>query len=277
MDGVPWTVSQPRTYNDEIVIGMGMAEVAGSRVESRQRHMGITTVFLGDGNFLLSNVARECTYDEYPEVLKTSTKSVLAEVKRRNGWQPGDRVRIVFHSSKPLKNVEIDELMAECVADIAGEQTVEFASLQVSQDHPFKIIDRSQHGIRWGQGVKGEFVPARGFVMQLGASTRLLSTNGPVQVTRPLSPLPSPLLVHLHKRSTSKSLDALTEQILKFTSMTWRSTSPAAMPVTIYYSELIADLLARLRTLPDWSPALLNTKLRPVNGFYERSDEAQLR
>ena len=88
MDGAPWTVSQPRTYNDEIVIGMGMAEVAGSRVEKRQRHMGITTVFLGDGNFLLSNISRECTYDEYPEVLKASTKSILAEVKRRNGWQP---------------------------------------------------------------------------------------------------------------------------------------------------------------------------------------------
>lgn len=267
MDGAPWTVSQPRTYNDEIVIGMGMAEVAGSRVEKRQRHMGITTVFLGDGNFLLSNISRECTYDEYPEVLKASTRSILAEVKRRNGWQPGDRVRIVFHSAKPLKNIEIDELMAECVADVAGEQIVEFASLQVSQDHPFKIIDRSQRGMKWGQGLKGIFVPPRGFVMQLGANTRLLATNGPVQVKRQLSPLPAPLLIHLHRRSTSKSLDALTEQILKFTSMTWRSASPAAMPVTIYYSELIAELLARFRTLPDWSPALLNTKLRASKWF----------
>ncbi|WP_395718836.1 Piwi domain-containing protein [Prosthecobacter sp.] len=267
MDGAPWTVSQPRTYNDEIVIGMGMAEVAGSRVEKRQRHMGITTVFLGDGNFLLSNISKECTYDEYPEVLKASTKSILAEVKRRNGWQPGDRVRIVFHSAKPLKNVEIDELIAECVADVAGEQIVEFASLQVSQDHPFKIIDRAQPGKKYGQTMKGVYAPARGFVMQLGASTRLLATNGPDQIKRPLSPLPAPLLVHLHKRSTSKSLDALTEQILKFTSMTWRSTSPAAMPVTIYYSELIAELLARFRTLPDWSPALLNTKLRASKWF----------
>lgn len=267
MDGAPWTVSQPRTYNDEIVIGMGMAEVAGSRVEKRQRHMGITTVFLGDGNFLLSNVSRECTYDEYPEVLKTSTKTILAEVKRRNGWQPGDRVRIVFHSAKPLKNVEIDELIAECVADVAGEQIVEFASLQVSQDHPFKIIDRGQFGKKHGQTMKGVYAPARGFVMQLGASTRLLATNGPDQIKRPLSPLPAPLLIHLHKRSTSKSLDALTEQILKFTSMTWRSTSPAAMPVTIYYSELIAELLARFRALPDWSPAMLNTKLRASKWF----------
>ena len=263
MDGAPWTVSQPRTYNDEIVIGMGMVEVAGSRVEKRQRHMGITTVFLGDGNFLLSNISRECTYDEYPEVLKASTKSILEKVKRRNGWQPGDRVRIVFHSAKPLKNVEIDELMA----DVAGEQTVEFASLQVSQDHPFKIIDQFQAGKKWGRTVKGVYAPARGFVLQLGASTRLLATNGSDQIKRELSPLPTPLLVHLHKRSTSRSLDALTEQILKFTSMTWRSTSPAALPVTIYYSELIAELLARFRTLPDWSPALLNTKLRASKWF----------
>lgn len=147
------------------------------------------------------------------------------------------------------------------------EQIVEFASLQVSQDHPFKIIDRSQPGKKYGETMKGVYAPARGFVMQLGASTRLLATNGPDQIKRPLSPLPAPLLVHLHKRSTSKSLDALTEQILKFTSMTWRSTSPAAMPVTIYYSELIAELLARFRTLPDWSPALLNTKLRASKWF----------
>lgn len=267
MDGAPWTVSHSRTYNDEIVIGMGIAEVAGSRVEKRQRHVGITTVFLGDGNFLLSNISKECTYDEYPEVLTASTKSILAEVKRRNGWQPGDRVRIVFHSAKPLKNIEIDELIAECVADVAGEQIVEFASLQVSQDHPFKVLDRSQRGKKYGRTMKGVFAPARGFIMQLGASTRLLSINGPDQIKRALSPLPSPLLVHLHRRSTSKSLDALTEQILKFTSMTWRSTSPAAMPVTIYYSELIAELLARFRKLPDWSPALLNTKLRASKWF----------
>jgi hypothetical protein len=267
MDGAPWTVSQPRTFNDELVIGMGMAELSGSRVGEKQRHMGITTVFLGDGNFLLSNVSRECSYEEYPEVLKATTKSVLSEVKKRNGWEAGDRVRIVFHSSKPLKNVEIDELIAECVGEVAAEQTVEFASLHVSQDHGFKVIDTAQRGVKWGKQVKGVFAPARGFVMQLGASTRLLVTNGPHQMKRAISPLPSPLLIHLHPRSTSKSLDALAEQVLKFTSMTWRSTSPAAMPVTIYYSELIAGLLAKLRAVPDWSPALLNTRLRASKWF----------
>ncbi len=59
----------------------------------------------------------------------------------------------------------------------------------------------------------------------------------------------------------------LTEQALKFTSLTWRSTLPAAEPVTIYYSELIAGLLARLKHVPEWSPAVLRARLRTSRWF----------
>lgn len=68
--------------------------------------------------------------------------------------------------------------------------------------------------------------------------------------------------MRLHGSSTFRDLDYLTEQILKFTSLSWRSTLPAGRPVTIYYSELMAELLVRLRAVPDWSPALLNTRLK---------------
>ena len=67
--------------------------------------------------------------------------------------------------------------------------------------------------------------------------------------------------------STFRDLAYLTEQVLKFTSLSWKSTLPAKKPVTIYYSELIAGLLARFRAVPDWSPAVLNTKLRASRWF----------
>jgi hypothetical protein len=57
MGGIPWTIDHGLTVDDEIVIGMGTAELSGSRFEQRQRHIGITTVFRGDGNYLLSNVS----------------------------------------------------------------------------------------------------------------------------------------------------------------------------------------------------------------------------
>jgi len=70
--------------------------------------------------------------------------------------------------------------------------------------------------------------------------------KGPTLVKRSTSPHPSPILIHLHQTSTYRDLPYLTEQVLKFTALSWRSTLPAERPVTIYYSELIAGLLARL-------------------------------
>lgn len=268
MNGIPWTVDHDLTITDEIVIGLGTKELSGSRFEKRQRYVGITTVFRGDGNYLLSNLSRECSYEEYPEALRASSLKVLREVKERNGWRPGDTVRIVCHSFKPLKNVELAEIMADCIGELAGEQNVEFAFLTVGSEHPFAISDLAQQGqqLRSG-GRKGVYAPERGTIVQIGRYQRLLAVSGPTLVKRANAPLPRPLHVRLHPQSTFRDLAYLTEQVLKFTSLSWRSTMPARKPVTIYYSELIAELLARFRAVPDWSPAVLNTKLRASRWF----------
>lgn len=266
MGGVPWTVAHDLGVDDELVIGMGMAELSGSRFRERQRHMGITMVFRGDGNYLLANVAKACDYDEYPSVLRTATGDVLRDVKTRNGWRAGDTVRIVFHLNKPLKHIEMADIVTDAVSEMGREQTVEFAFLTVSHDHGF-MLDSDQSGIQGKSGRKARFVPDRGTMAQVGQSTRLLCTNGPQQIKRVTTPLPAPLLVHLHQKSSYRDLAYLTEQALKFTSLTWRSTQPAYSPVTIYYSELIAELLARLQNVPGWSPAVLNSKLRTSRWF----------
>ena len=264
LGGTPWTVAQAQNADDEIVVGMGMAELSNSRFEERHRYTGITTVFRGDGNYLLSNISKVCSYAQYPEVLRTTITSLLEDLRDRNGWRAGHTVRVVFHARKPLKNVEVAEIVRECVTRVGQGLNIEFAFLTVETGHSFKLFDSDQAGYekRPGQGLKGAFAPARGTIAQLGRYTRLLSTNGPQQVKRPSSPLPSPVLIHLHRESLYRDLDYLAEQVLKFTSLSWRSTLPAYAPVTIYYSELIADLLARLPAVGDWSPATLNTKLR---------------
>lgn len=270
LNGIPWTVDHDLSIADELVLGLGTCEMGESRFAARKRFIGITTVFRGDGNYLLSNLSSECGYDDYPEVLQRSTVEILKEVKKRNGWQPGDTVRVVVHSFKPLKKLELARIMKDCVATVGDEQNVEFAFLTVTQEHPFRLFDRGQPGIpmrNHGDMRKAVFVPHRGVIAQLGSFTRLLCTNGPELIKRPVSPLPMPLLVHIHPESTYRDLASLTEQVLKFTSLSWRSTLPAKLPVTIYYSELIAGLLSRMRTVPDWSPAMLNIKLRASKWF----------
>jgi hypothetical protein len=269
MNGTPWTVDHDLTINDEIVIGMGMCELSNSRFQQRQRYIGVTTVFRGDGNYLLGNLSKECAYDDYPRELKSSTLNILREIKDRNGWRPGDTVRVVFHISKPLKNVEIADIIGDCVQTVGKEQNTEFAFLTVSQDHPFIVLDLNQRGVAKfnSSARKGVYAPERGTIVQLGKFTRLLSTKGASLIKRESTGLPHPMLVHLHPNSTFRSLHYLTEQVLKFTSLSWRSTHPARKPVTIYYSELIANDLARLRNIPDWSPAMLNVKLRASRWF----------
>lgn len=270
MGGIPWTIDHGETVDDELVIGLGGAELSGSRFERRQRHIGITTVFRGDGNYLLSNLSKECSYEEYPTVLLESTTRVLSEIKERNRWLPGHTIRVVFHAYKPLKKVEIAEIISASVAEIGNEQNVEFAFLTVSQDHSFVISDSAQAGYvpKYGnKPPKGVFAPERGTVVQLGKYTRLLSTTGPRMVKRPNLPLPRPLLLHLHKQSTYRDFPYLADQVLKFTALSWKSTLPTDRPVTILYSSLIAELLGRLQSIEDWSPVVLNTKLRNSKWF----------
>ena len=238
------------------------------RFTERQRFVGITTVFRGDGNYLLGNLSKDCTYDEYPNVLRSSTLSILQEIKNRNGWQPDDKVRLVFHAARPLKDVDVANIIAECVDQVGNEQNVEFAFLTISHDHPFTMLDKSQQGVNVKEGErKGIYAPERGTILQLGRYTRLLSTNGSKLIKRSSTPLPTPLLIHLHPKSTYYDLTYLSEQVLKFTSLSWKSLLPASEPVTIYYSELIAGLLARLQDVRGWSPAMLNIKLRASKWF----------
>jgi len=267
MKGIPWTVDHDLAIADELVIGIGTAELSESRSAERHRYVGITTVFRGDGNYLLGQLSRESSYLDYPAVLQESTSAVIEEIKNRNGWQPGDTVRLIFHAARPPRNIDFGALMREAVRAVGKEQHVEFAFLTVSHDHPFALFDTSQPGKETTKGRKGEFAPDRGLIVQTGAFSRLVNTSGVNLVKRAGLPLPRPLQVHLHRESTFADLYYLSEQVLKFTALSWRSTQPAADPVTIYYSELIARLLGRLKAVQDWSPALLDIRLRTSKWF----------
>jgi hypothetical protein len=265
--GVPWTVDHDLTIADELVIGIGTVELSDSRIHERHRYVGITTVFRGDGNYLLGQLSREATYAEYPEVLRDSTRSILEELKQRNGWQRGDTVRVVIHAARPPRNMDFARLMRDAVQAVGKEQHIEFAFVTVSHDHPFALFDTAQRGRESSRGTKGEFVPKRGLIVQTSRYSRLVTTTGVTLVKRAGLPLARPIQVHLHRHSTFTDLHYLSEQVLKFTGLSWRSTTPAADPVTIYYSELIARHLARLRAVPGWSPNLLDARLRTSKWF----------
>lgn len=259
--GVPWTIDSDAMLHEELVIGIGTCVQSGNRFDKKDKFVGITTVFRGDGSYLLGNISKECTFDDYPEMLRTTTLGILRDIKVRNGWQPGDTIRLIFHAYNPVRKEDIAKIIDSCAKELGEDHNIEYAFLTISEEHPFIAFNKAQ------LGPKGTFAPDRGTIIQIGKYTRLLCLNGPSLIKRANAALPSPMLISLHPDSTFRDLPYLTEQCLKFTSLSWKSLLPASKPVTIYYSELIARFLSKFRMIPGWSPSMLDTKLQVSRWF----------
>ena len=267
LGGTPFVIAAPRSVTQELVIGIGSAHVKVSRLTTPERVVGITTVFSADGNYLLSNRSKEADYEAYPQELLRSLETCIEDVRARNGWQPGDALRLIFHVFKPLRDTEARAVKL-LVGKLAGEYAkVEFAFVHVSDAHDWALFDQNSPGRSSGGQVRGRLVPGRGHAVPVSRSEMLLSVSGPWDLKLPLQGLPSPLLLHLHRESTFTDLEYLAGQVFRFTALSWRRPYPSARPVTIMYSDLIAGLLGQLRHVKNWNADIVATDLRSSRWF----------
>ncbi|MET9225827.1 Piwi domain-containing protein [Lentzea sp. NPDC003310] len=271
LGGIPFLIATAGSEQvHELVIGIGSAEIRASRMAPAERVVGITTVFSADGNYLLSNTSREADYDDYPQELLRSLTDAVNAVRDRNIWRSGDKVRLVFHVFKPIKDVEATAVK-ELVERLTSEHIeVEFAFLHVSTEHEWRMFDRAGAGVaNWGGAAKskGQYVADRGYAVPIGDREVLLAVRGPMDLKSDLHGAPKPLSLKLHRKSTFTDMDFLTGQVFSFTSMSWRNIYPSHLPVTILYSDLIADLLGNLRHVKNWNADSVATRLHSSKWF----------
>jgi Piwi domain len=268
LTGTPYVAKVvARPMAQELVIGIGGAHVRQHRMGRRERYVGITTVFTSDGHYRVSNVSKEASYEDYPQELMRAIQACIEDVKARNGWQFQDRIRLVFHVFKPLKDREthaVKKLVEGLTREYAG---VEFAFLHISEDHNWMMYDRASTGVGNGAAQKGRYVPACGYAVPISRSEMLIATVGPRELKVPLQGAPRPLLIKLHRESTFQDLDYLAEQVFRFTALSWRRLYPSGQPVTTAYSKLIAGLLGQLRHVRNWNSDIISTKLRDSRWF----------
>jgi hypothetical protein len=266
LSGIPWTLSVQQRLVHEVIVGIGSARVGFDRLSERDRLVGITTVFSGDGNYLLGNATAEVSSENYQAALLASLESNLADLRRRFGWQPRDKIRIIFHQSfKRYKETE-----AAAVAQLVARLTdfdVEYAFVQVSEDHDWKLFDPSAQGVGHGSKKKGVAVPERGQIVPLGPYAALVTLTGPRQLKTDLQGCPRPILVAIHRDSTFQSLDYIAKQVFDLTFMSWRTFMPSTRPVSIAYPSLVVQLLGNLKQVPNWNPDILTTRLRESRWF----------
>lgn len=257
LGGIPWLVQCDKAIAHELVIGLGSANIGEGRLGERERVVGITTVFTGDGNYRLSNKSQAVPFSEYADVLLESLRTTITTIAEDMNWQAGDDVRLIFHAFKPFKNVEVEavkSLMAEL-----GDYDTEFAFVEVVEHHPYLIFDQGQTGAYDynTRSTKGVFAPERGRVLRLSNREVLIVLTGARDIKRPEHGMPRPVLLRLHPASTFKDTTYIARQAYTFAAHSWRSFFPSPLPVTVLYSELIAGLLGQLGQLKEWSPTVM--------------------
>jgi Piwi domain len=261
LGGIPWVISTRSPTSHELVIGMGYTEVGTSRLGEKNRYVGITTLFQGDGRYQVWGLTREVEFDNYAEALLENLRTTIRHIREKNDWQIGDSVRLIFHVYKPLKYKEMDAIK-KLVADLISDQyEVKFAFIDISQYHPIQLFDPRQPGQKYRSGredrYKGIGVPERGIARILDERTAILNLTGPGELKTDYQGLPRPLKIELHDESNFDDLTYLVRQIYHFTYMSWRSFSPSTEPITIAYSGMISRALGNLKPIEGWNSSVL--------------------
>jgi hypothetical protein len=268
LGGIPWLMQAPAKGLHEFVIGLGSAEVGVGRLGKRERLVGITTIFGGDGHYHLSNLSKAVPKAEYQEALLRTLRTAIGNVRTGMNWQEGDRILFVFHAK--FKKFSDDEVRA--VVTLISELTefdVKYAFVQISEENPFIAFDTSERGITdYESGLaKGIYAPKRGGYLLLGRRDALLCVTGSTDVKRPEDGMPQPLQISLHRESSFTDIPYLAEQVYAFSCHSWRSFLPGSLPVTIHYSNLIAGSLGKLSRLERWNPDVMLDRIGKTMWF----------
>ncbi|NLY82786.1 MAG: hypothetical protein GX078_08515 [Clostridiales bacterium] len=262
LGGTPWVIPSNKSIDRELVIGIGSTIIKKDRFKYDKRIVGLTTVFNSDGRYILSNKSREVEFDEYFDTLLSSLKLVMNEVSEHEGWTKGDNVRLIFHCFKPFKNKEA-QAIKKVVDDLNKEYNVLYSFIHVANYHSFFIVDTNNQG-NYG---KGKWMLSKGSGIILDKYNSLIQLTGAQDIKTPNHGMARPILIKLHKESTFIDLQYLSQQLLNFTGMSFRSFSTAPLPVTIWYSQMIAKLLGNMKDIEGWDSDNMINKLKYSRWF----------
>lgn len=261
MGGVPWLLKSSPTLSHELVIGIGSANIGKERSTDNHRVMGITTVFSGDGSYIVSNTSKAVVPEAYCEALTAVLGETIEKIQKRMNWQKGDTIRLIFHAQvKKFNKEEIEAVRA--VIDKYREYQIEFAFLKISEDHGLHMFDSATAGEQ-----KGRWAPQRGKTFKLSKHEMLVYLIGQRDLRQDTDGHPRGVILDVHKDSTFKDITYLSAQVYNFASHSWRSYFPNPMPVTISYSDLIARNLGWLNQLPGWNDSVMIGKIGQSQWF----------
>lgn len=263
LGGTPWTIPGDQSIDRELVIGIGStisrtSQYAGA---AQTRYVGISTFFSADGKYLSNSRTQSVPYEDYFSELLNNLKSALDRLSNEYSWNEGDRIRLIFHIFKPIKNMEADVVCS--LVDEYPQYDIRFAFVTIVERHPYILYDEHQQG----KNGKGANVPIRGYALPISSRECLVHLLGSQQVRTTRHGTPTPVLIRIHEQSTFLDLQYVVQQVFKFSRLSFRSYGPSYTPATLLYANLLTRQLKDLRGIPGWNSTVASTQLRQKKWF----------
>ena len=251
LGGTPWVIESSADVDHEIVIGVGSYTERETEFKGglQKRFVGVSTFFSREGTFMLASKCKAVPYEEYLDALLENLKD--------SSWRESQTIRLVFHIFKPVRRDEvlvIDRLIKEF-----PEYDIKYAFVTVSTNQPLQLFDDSSSS--------RILLPEKSSNLLLSQNESIIQLKGRNEVKNPKQGIPRPAVIRIHERSTFQDIHHVTQQIFDFTSISWRGFFPLHLPVTIFYSNLIAENLQKLSNVPGWNPAAIGVQLKRKKWF----------
>lgn len=244
----------------ELVFGVGRSITKENRFGEAVETIGFATVFRSDGQYLYNDCTPYCEASSYEEAFERTIRRAIQQTTAHEQIKPGSEIHLVFHVPRRSGRHEVQAIL-NAVGKVP-RFNIKFALLHINEDHHFQLFDPQNLAPtdRRGQGrPDAAMLPERGLVVSIGPRERLLTFVGIDQYRG--DGCPAPLRVTLDAHSTLTNLDYLVQQIYLLSFMSAGSLSPGTRPVTVRYAEDLADLTGHLRSVSNWSVALIYRKL----------------
>lgn len=264
LGGTPWAVQATQNVDHEILIGIGNYLQRNSEFKggTQKRYVGVTTFFSKEGSFILSSKCKAVPYDDYLGALLQNLKTAIEQIENDYSWTESQTIRLVFHVFKPLRYDEvnvIDELTRQF-----PKYNIRYAFVTISNRQPIALFDDNDRSPESG---KGHWVPERGTNYILSPLESLIQLKGKKQIKAKTHGFTKPCVIRIHEKSTFRDIHYITQQVYDFSHLSWRGFQPMATPVTILYSDLIAEKLQVLSELDDWNPSVIGIELKRKKWF----------
>jgi hypothetical protein len=280
LGGTPWVLPSQRSVDREIIIGIGHSWIRENSYKGADsnRVVGITTFLSSDGQYLLSDKVKDVPFDNYFAELLKSLKNSIKRLSDEQGWTEGNTIRLIFHIFKPIKNTEFD-VISQLIKE-TPEYKIKFAFVTISKIHPNLLFDTNQTGIKkFGSTLlKGEYIPNRASNVFLDNQTCIVQMFGASELKTSKQGMSSPILIRIRtpqgKYDNNElndllfyDLNYITQQLFSFTYLSWRSFLPGEQPATMLYSNLISNLLSKMRNITGWDADSLNYGMKKKKWF----------